>query len=195
VGYCGTIFIGILIFLLDLPITSVFFAAAALYGLFAIPLFVVVREAKPPPGTPEPGIRDAVAALGQLKTTILDARTVPGLPRFLVGRFFYSDAVNTIIVVMALVATEAMGLTPTVANLILLTLAIVAVLASFGWGALVDRLGPKRTLMIVLASWPLGSSSEASRSASRAASASRCSCSRVRSSAAASAASRSPTGY
>jgi UMF1 family MFS transporter len=156
VGYCGTIFIGILIFLLDLPIPSVFFAAAALYGLFAIPLFVVVREAKPPPGTPEPGIRDAAAALGQLKTTILDARTVPGLPRFLVGRFFYSDAVNTIIVVMALVATEAMGLTPTVANLILLTLAIVAVLASFGWGALVDRLGPKRTLMIVLASWAVG---------------------------------------
>jgi len=156
VGYCGTIFIGILIFLLDLPIPSVFFAAAALYGLFAIPLFVVVREAKPPPGTPEPGLRDAIAALGQLKTTILDARTVPGLPRFLVGRFFYSDAVNTIIVVMALVATEAMGLTATVANLILLTLAIVAVLASFGWGALVDRLGPKRTLMIVLASWAIG---------------------------------------
>ena len=50
---------------------------------------------------------------------------------------------------MAIVATEAMGLTNTVANLILLALAIVAVLASFGWGA-VDRLGPKRTLMIVL---------------------------------------------
>jgi UMF1 family MFS transporter len=156
IGYCGTIFIGILIFLLDLPIASVFFVAAALYGLFAIPLFLVVREANPPPGTPEPGLRDGLAALGQLKTTILDARIVPGLPRFLVGRFFYSDAVNTIIVVMAIVATEAMGLSATVANLILLTLAIVAVVASFGWGALVDRLGPKRTLMIVLASWAVG---------------------------------------
>jgi UMF1 family MFS transporter len=156
VGYCGTIFIGILIFLLDLPITAVFFFAAALYGLFAIPLFLVVREPTPPPGTPEPGLRDAIAALGQLRATIADAREVPGLPRFLVGRFFYSDAVNTIIVVMALVATEAMGLTPTVANLILLSLAIVAVLASFGWGTLVDRLGPKRTLMIVLSSWAIG---------------------------------------
>jgi UMF1 family MFS transporter len=105
---------------------------------------------------PGPVLVEAVAALGQLRTTILDARTVPGLPRFLLGRFFYSDAVNTIIVVMAIVATEAMGLTATVANLILLTLAIVAVVASFGWGALVDRLGPKRTLMIVLASWAVG---------------------------------------
>ena len=57
---------------------------------------------------------------------------------------------------MAIVATEAMGLTNTVANLILLALAIVAVLASFGWGWAVDRLGPKRTLMIVLSSWAIG---------------------------------------
>ena len=57
---------------------------------------------------------------------------------------------------MAIVATEAMGLSNTVANLVLLSLAIVAVIASFGWGALVDRIGPKRTLMIVLASWAIG---------------------------------------
>jgi MFS transporter, UMF1 family len=156
IGYGGTIFIGVLIFLLDLPIPSVFFVAAALYGLFAIPLFLVVREPAPPPGTPRPGFRDAVAALGQLRTTIADSRMVPGLTRFLVGRFFYSDAVNTIIVVMAIVATEAMGLTTTTANLILLALAIVAVVASFGWGTLVDRLGPKRTLTLVLASWAVG---------------------------------------
>jgi UMF1 family MFS transporter len=90
IGYCGTIFIGVLIFVLDLPIASVFFVAAALFGLFAIPLFLVVREPVPPPGTPEPGLREAIAALGQLRTTILDARTVPGLTRFLVARFFYS---------------------------------------------------------------------------------------------------------
>jgi len=156
VGYCGTIAIGVLIFLLDLPIASVFIVAAALYGLFAIPLFLVVREPSPPLGTPRPGVRDAIVALGQLRATILDARTVPGLPRFLFGRFFYSDAVNTIIVVMAIVATEGMGLTNTVANVILLALAIVAVIASVGWGRAVDRLGPKRTLLIVLWSWAVG---------------------------------------
>ena len=156
IGYCGTIFIGITIFLLDLPIDAVFFVAALLYGLFAIPLFLVVREPQPPPGTPEPGVRDAIASMTQLWSTIQDAREVPGLGRFLVGRFFYSDAVNTIIVVMSIVATRAMGLSATVANLILLSLAIVAVIASFAWGALVDRLGPKRTLMIVLGSWAIG---------------------------------------
>jgi UMF1 family MFS transporter len=49
-----------------------------------------------------------------------------------------------------------MGMTPTVANLILLGLTVVAVLASFGWGRLVDAWGPKRTLMTVLASWAVG---------------------------------------
>jgi UMF1 family MFS transporter len=155
IGYCGTIFVGLLIFLLDLPVPTIFLVAAALYGLFAIPLFFVVREPSPP-GTRGPTLRDAAAALNQLATTIRNARAVPGLGRFLIGRFFYSDAVNTIIVVMAIVSTEAMGLSRTVANLILLSLAVVAVLASFGWGALVDRLGPKRTLMFVLASWAVG---------------------------------------
>jgi UMF1 family MFS transporter len=155
IGYCGTIFVGLLIFLLDLPVPSIFLVAAALFGLFAIPLFLFVRE-PPAPAMPGPTLRDAAAALNQLATTIRNARAVPGLGRFLLGRFFYSDAVNTIIVVMAIVATRAMGLSDTVANLILLSLAVVAVLASFVWGALVDRLGPKRTLMIVLASWAIG---------------------------------------
>ena len=156
VGYCGTVFVGLLIFFLDLPVPSIFLVAAVLYGLFAIPLFLVVREPRPADAVPRLTARDAAASWRQLATTIRNARAVPGLGRFLLGRFFYSDAVNTIIVVMAIVATEAMGLTATVANLILLSLAIVAVIASFGWGALVDRLGPKRTLMIVLASWAVG---------------------------------------
>jgi UMF1 family MFS transporter len=42
------------------------------------------------------------------------------------------------------------------ALLVLLGLTVVAIFASFGWGRLVDRLGPRRTLMIVLASWAIG---------------------------------------
>ena len=71
---------------------------------------------------------------------------MPGLRRFLLGRFFYSDAVNTVIVVMSVVAVEAVGLTARDANLVLLGLTLVAIAMSFVWGWLVDRLGPKRTL-------------------------------------------------
>ncbi len=81
---------------------------------------------------------------------------MPGLGRFLIGRFFYSDAVNTVIVVMSVVTVSALDVSEADANLILLLLTVVAVVMSFVWGALADRLGPKRTLVIVLISWAVG---------------------------------------
>ena len=88
-------------------------------------------------------IRDA---FGQLRRSIAHAREVPGLGRFLLGRFFYSDAVNTVIVVMSVVVVKTMGLSRGDANLVLLSLTLVAIAMSFVWGWLCDRQGPKRTL-------------------------------------------------
>ena len=153
IGYMGTIAVGLAIFLLDVPVDARFRLAAVLFGLFAVPIFLVVKEA----GTGEKISADElVGSFSQLFRTLEHAREVPGLGRFLLGRFFYSDAVNTVIVVMSVVTVRAMGMTPTVANLILLGLTVVAVAASFGWGRLVDGWGPKRTLMVVLASWAIG---------------------------------------
>lgn len=155
VGYIGTIVIALLILVTDSGSGGLtFLMAAGLFALFALPMFLVVRE---PAGT---GYRfsvgDAFASWRQLRTTIAHAREVPGLPRFLVGRFFYTDPVNTVIVVMSVFAVEAIGLTKGQANLVLLGLTVAAVLASFGWGVLVERIGPKRTLMWVLGSWCVG---------------------------------------
>src|SRR5262249_6665115 len=131
-----------------------FLMAAVLFALFAAPIFLYVKE---PAGTGERfRIGDALASWGQLRHTLRDAREVPGLRRFLVARFFYTDPVNTVIVVMSTFAVKAIGFTEKEANLVLLGLTIAAVVASFGWGFLVERIGPKRTLMIVLGSWVVG---------------------------------------
>src|SRR5262245_25115414 len=153
IGYCGTIFVGLLIFFLDIPVGDRFLLSAALYGLFAIPIFILVKD---PAGAMRPSLGDVLHSWAQLKLTVQHARDVPGLWRFLIGRFFYSDAVNTIIVVMSVVAVRAVGLSEATANVVLLGLTVVAVVASFAWGRLVDSAGPKRTLMIVLASWAVG---------------------------------------
>ena len=155
IGYMGTIFVGLLIYIAGIEVPNRFLLAAVLFGLFAIPIFMVVREPERPAGPPITA-RDVVASWSQLARTINHARAVPGLLRFLVGRFFYSDAVNTIIVVITVVAVRAVGLTSAQAIPVLLGLTVVAILASFGWGTLVDRLGPKRTLMLVLGSWAIG---------------------------------------
>jgi UMF1 family MFS transporter len=155
VGYLGTIIIAGLILVLDSgskPIT--FLLAAVLFGVFASPIFTIVKE--PAPNGYRFRLGDALASWRQLATTIRHAREVPGLPRFLIGRFFYTDPVNTVVVIMSVFATEAIGLTKGQANIVLLVLTVVAVVASFGWGFLVERIGPKRTLMIVLGSWCVG---------------------------------------
>jgi len=153
VGYCGTIFVGLLLVVFRVPIEGRFLVAAILFAVFAIPIFLVVRERGP---VGRIGLRDVTASWSQLRTTIRHAREVPGLGRFLLGRFFYSDAVNTIIVVMTVVTVYAKGLTEATAQMVLLGLTVVAVVASFGWGRLVDSWGPKRTLMAVLGSWAVG---------------------------------------
>ncbi len=153
VGYCGTIFVGLLLVVLKVPVEGRFLIAAILFAVFAVPIFLIVREQ----GTVGRIRRsDVSGSWSQLKTTIEHAREVPGLGRFLVGRFFYSDAVNTIIVVMTVVTVYAKGLTESTAQYVLLGLTVVAVAASFGWGRLVDRWGPKRTLLAVLLSWAVG---------------------------------------
>jgi len=153
IGYCGTVFVALLLLVLDVPPRDRFLVAAVLFAVFAIPIFAFVKET----GTAaRVSAADVVGSWSQLRTAIRHAREVPGLGRFLLGRFFYSDAVNTIIAVMSVVTVRAKGLSQQQTLLVLLLLTVVAIVASFGWGRLVDRWGPKRTLMAVLASWGVG---------------------------------------
>jgi MFS transporter, UMF1 family len=59
-------------------------------------------------------------------------------------------------VVMSVVTTATLGVSAATANLILLLLTVVAIVVSFVWGWLCDRVGPKRTLVVVLVSWAVG---------------------------------------
>lgn len=155
IGYCGTLIVAGLILVLDSGSSSLtFLLAGGLFTIFAIPIFLVVKE--PAATGYRFDIRDALASWSQLATTFRHAGEVPGLRRFLVARFFYTDPVNTVIVVMSVFATQAIGLTEGEANIVLLTLTIVAVFASLGWGRLTEAIGPKQTLLIVLGTWTVG---------------------------------------
>ena len=155
VGYLGTLIIAGLILITGSgaePLT--FLMAAGLFTVFAIPIFVFVKEQAVSDYRFQ--LRDVLSSWSQLGTTLRHASEVPGLLRFLVGRFFYTDPVNTVIVVMTVFATEAIGLSRGDVNIVLLLLTVVAVFASLGWGRLVERIGPKRTLLIVLGTWCVG---------------------------------------
>jgi UMF1 family MFS transporter len=131
-----------------------FLLIGSLFAVFAIPIFVLVTERRRPSGTFTVG--EALRSWSQLATTIRHARERPGLLRFVVGRFFYTDPINTAIAVMSLFAINAVGFTQGEARFVLIGLIVVAIIASFFWGILCDRIGPKRTLLLVLASWTVG---------------------------------------
>ena len=158
-GYCGTLLVGALL-LLGITIEderstpATFALVAGLFLLFAAPLFLLVRERER--GGSRFSAADAVRSWGQLAQTVTHARQSPGLLRFIVARFFYSDPVNTAIAVMSAFAVHAVGFTEGQALQVLLILTVVAVIASFGWGFLADRWGPRRTLFAVLATWAVG---------------------------------------
>jgi len=157
-GYVGSIVSAVLLGTTtdaDGNITAAsFLLIGSLFAVFAIPIFVIVRERQRQGGSFSPA--DALRSWSQLRTTIAHARQRPGLLRFVVGRFFYTDPINTAIAVMSLFAINAVGFTQGEARFVLIGLIVVAIIASFFWGIACDRIGPKRTLMFVLGSWTVG---------------------------------------
>jgi UMF1 family MFS transporter len=182
VGYLGS-YIGVgtglvLLSVLKQPTQAIFPLVAILFLLFAIPCFVFVRERGNPRA--RPFMSDSVRrAARQALETLRHAGAYPGLVRFLIGRVFYTDAINTVISVMGLyvinqvvrsgvLAAQAQGLSgaaleearaqleaqgATQAQFILLGAITFAVLGGLVWGRIVDGIGPRRALHIVLFCW------------------------------------------
>jgi UMF1 family MFS transporter len=156
-GYAGVLVAGILLQLTldDGRVTAASFVLiAVLFGGFAIPALVVLRE---PAGAAREVAADEVRhPWRRLLNAIGVARRTPGLLRFIVARLLYADPVNTAIAVMSAFAVAAVGFSEGAALTVLLALVVVAVAASFAWGRLADRIGAVPTLLIVLGVWAVG---------------------------------------
>jgi UMF1 family MFS transporter len=137
-----------------------FLMIAILFLLFSIPCFVFVKERLNPRPRPIFGWQMLRESSAQTIHTLRSGKEYPGLLRFLVGRVFYTDSINTVISIMTLYTVNvavATGLSSDAgekrAQLIMMTAITFAVAGGFAWGWLVDRIGPKRTLNYVLYMW------------------------------------------
>jgi UMF1 family MFS transporter len=137
-----------------------FLMIAIAFLLFALPCFIFVKER----GNPNPrevfSLKMVRESTGETIRTIRSGSEYPGLVRFLVGRVFYADPINTVITIMLLYTinvAEHSGLTHQRAEetgkMIMMIAITFAVIGGFVWGWLVDRWGPKRTLNYVLYLW------------------------------------------
>ncbi len=135
----------------------VFVATAAAFLALALPSFFFVKEPARPAGV------FRVANLGQEfrgsmagLLRLVRGGDDPRIRRFLLGRVFYTDAANTMIAFMGVYALQEAGLNEAGVRGVLLAGIIGAFLGAPLWGVLVDRQGPARTLLQVLAVWLAG---------------------------------------
>ncbi|MDQ8154510.1 MAG: MFS transporter [Gemmatimonadota bacterium] len=161
IGYLGSyiaVGLGVVMGTENLP--RLFQAIAFAFLALSIPCFLFVRER----GNKHPRPIFSWAATvestrGTIKT-LREGEKYPGLLRFLIGRVFYTDAINTVISIMFLYTlnvAEATGLTAkqgsAAGQKVMLMAITFAVIGGFMWGRVVDRIGPKRTLDWVLRLW------------------------------------------
>lgn len=155
VGYIGS-FIGVgigalTLDVLDLGYGITFVALAAGFLLFATPTFTLVSEPPPVLVRPAPRIRNVVSGLvGSWRK----ARQHPDVVRFLLSRFLYTDAINTLIGgFLTIFALEELGLDRQGSQTLLLIAIATAVIGGVGGGRLTERLGSVRTLRLALLGW------------------------------------------
>jgi UMF1 family MFS transporter len=132
---------------------AAFPTTAAIFLAFALPCLMMVPDV----GRGALWRRGLAAdTIAQVRRTFRRLPSIPGLGRFLAAHFLYTDAVNTVILFMAVYITKVGGFTsPEVTRLLALS-TVFAILGAFGQGPLIDRFGAKRALYVALALWAIG---------------------------------------
>jgi UMF1 family MFS transporter len=167
IGYMGS-FIGVLMGLIVLenllgltvlennPAEKplVFKLTAVLFLLFALPCFFWVRE-RPRAGKLMLGKKAAGRAVQDLRKTFVRLGDLPNLRRFLIGRVFYTDAANTFIIFMGIYLTNEVGFSEVEVYIALMAGIAAATVGGITWGFVVDAIGPKPSLLIVIGLWTI----------------------------------------
>ena len=82
------------------------------------------------------------------------SRQYKGLTRFLVGRFFYADAINTLISgLLAVYLVEEAGLTPADSQNILALAIVISIIGGYIFGKAADKYGPRKLILISIFCW------------------------------------------
>jgi UMF1 family MFS transporter len=155
VGYLGS-FLGLGIGLLTLDVLgwgygATFRTIAAAFLLFAMPAFFFIDERVVPSPGPLPGLGDIAHRIIQSWRT---ARRHRGVVRFLVGRFLYTDAINTLIGgFLAIFVLDELGLDRRFLSALLGLAITAAVVGGLAAGPVIARNGPLRVLRWVLVMW------------------------------------------
>lgn len=134
---------------------SSFIPTAILFLLFSIPTFLFVKD----PTYLVDEVKRVKLNIGQSFRKVWDGisntKKYPGVTRFLIAKYFYEDAIQTVIIFMAVYAQKVIGFSKTETTTFFIAVIPSAILGSILFGIITDHIGPKKTLIIVLCGWIL----------------------------------------
>jgi UMF1 family MFS transporter len=131
---------------------AAFAPSAAFFLLFALPSFIMIREVPGPFG--RMAWRDVTrAAALRLAMTVRSARALSGLWRYLWAAFFSLNAINTVLVFMAIYTRRVMGFTESQMIRFFVFSQVFSIAGSLVLGRLIPRWGAKRTLSRIWLGW------------------------------------------
>ncbi len=131
---------------------AAFLPTAILFLVFALPIFLFVKE-PPRPHQPRPRFREVWA---DILLVLRDMSRYPGVRWFLIANLLILDAVHTAILFMAVYAQKVMGLPDSVKVVFFMLATVPAILGSFVAGWLADRFGARKVFVITAWTWALG---------------------------------------
>ncbi len=130
---------------------AAFIPSGVFFLLFALPSFFWIREPRSrEPTAWRPIIRDAI---GRLAQTVRSARAYPGLWQFFIASFFSLNAINTVLVFMAVYTKTVLRFREVELLRFFLWGQAFAVVGSLVFGQAVKWLGSKRTLALIWTGW------------------------------------------
>ncbi len=140
----------------DAPFTpqDTFLSVALWWGVLSIPTFVWLRERQVPAALPT-GRTYLQVGVGRVRETFRNIRRYRELSKFLIAFLVYNDGIQTTIVIAAIFVDEALGMSEGAIVGLFLMIQATAFVGALLLGAVSDRIGNKRTIIITLVGWTL----------------------------------------
>lgn len=129
--------------------SAVYLPTALLFLLFAVPLFLWVKDDRIIPGARA----DIAGAFRKTSESFRRAAKNKNLKIYLIANFFILDAVNTVIAFMSIYANTVIGLDGIKLNMFLITSTVGAAIGSLIWGSVTHSIGPRRAMINVCKMW------------------------------------------
>jgi UMF1 family MFS transporter len=152
IGYFGSLGALVAVLLLKDEPRLTFIACAVLFFIFSLPLFLFVKE-KAVSNIDKTASNFIAVGLKRTSETLKHISSYKNIRTFLISYFLYIDGVNTIIFFSANYAQTTLNFEIPELILFFIIVQITALIGSFLFGWIADKMGTKKTLSFIIIGW------------------------------------------